>query len=256
MSNLKGKLLLPNLSAAGTGIGLNVFNPRTYANAFQTWREKRKSTAPKKEKVPFRQNKQLHKTLSSIAVGIVLFLVGCVLGTWQDQQNYLYDAGLQAYKLASAADEEDNPIQTPQDQAKAFVFAYKALDASMAVYKFRGGQGWLARFLYPKPDRHIAALASFQKGKILIRMQKAKEAVAALKGYLELNPAGSADAYTDDTIVVEYDLELLYQQNPQLQQQEGKGGKGKPGGKDGKGDKPAPDADPNAQPGHMPLTKM
>jgi hypothetical protein len=255
MSNIKGKLRLPNFTSMGMEIGLNIFDPRTYASALHTWREHRRAFAPKKEKVPFRKNKQLHKTLGSLIMGIFLFVVGGALGTWQDQQNYFYDAGLQAYKFASTAGSEDSPIQTPQEQAKAFVFAYKALDASMAVYKYRGGEGWLARFLYPKPDRHIAALASFQKGKILIRLQKGKEAVEALKTYLMLNPAGSTDAYTDDTIVVEYDLELLYQQNPQMQQQEGKGA-GKPGGKGGKGDKPAPDADPNGQPGHVPQTKM
>ncbi|CAM5998896.1 unnamed protein product [Sphagnum balticum] len=190
-----------------------------------------------------------------MSAGVVLLLSGSALGTWQDQQNYFYDLGLQAYKLASTAGAEDNPIQTPQDQAKAFVIAYKAFDASMAVYKFRSGEGWMARFLYPRPDRHLAALASFQKGKILIRVQKPKEAIAALKTYLMLNPAGSSDAYTDDTIVVEYDLELLYQQTPQLQQEEGKG-QPQPNGKDGKGDKPAPDADPSNQPGHVPQTKM
>jgi hypothetical protein len=238
----------------GMKIGLNVFNPLTYVPAFQTWRNQRSNAATKKEKLPFRQNKKLHKTLASIGVGVILFLAGGVLSSWQDQQNYFYDAGLQAYKLAATAGNDDNPIQTPQDQAKAFAFAYRAFDASMAVYKTRGSDGWLARFMLPKPDRHVAALAAFQKGKILIRLQKPKEAVAALKTYLQLNPAGSTDAYVDDTIVVEYDLELLYLQNPQLQQQEGKG-QGK-GGKSGKGDKPAPDANPSDQAGHTSQTKM
>ena len=103
----------------------------------------------------------------------------------------------------------------------------------------------------------LAAQASFQKAKSLLRANQAAPAVQAFKESLELNSGNlylgrdltekEYQAFREAALIVKYDLELLFKNNPEQAQKQGKG-KGKPG--DGKKDgKPVPGEDPGAMPG-------
>jgi hypothetical protein len=89
---------------------------------------------------------------------------------------------------------------------------------------------------------------------VLIRAQQIPAAVDAFKESLMINPGNGytgmsvddanrmqAEAYT-----VKYDLELLFKNNPDQAQKQGKG---KPKDGDGQGGKPVPGNDPGSQPG-------
>ncbi len=158
-----------------------------------------------------------------VALGIVLFGLSLFLSCWDDNQVRLYKVGLESYSLAKSLGEEDSPVKTPADQAKALASACEAFKASAEVYEARKDAPWLVQFVYPHADRHLAALASFQYGKCNAWRDKPIEAVAGLKNYLILNPGGDSDQYPLDTLIVQYDLELVYSHNPDLQQEEGKG---------------------------------
>ena len=177
--------------------------------------------------------------IATVIVGALIFTGGLYLNAWRDAQYALYNQGLSAYRSGD--------VQV----------AIKYFDQSLAVYKTRRQSTWIERFIYPKPDKELAAQASFQKAKSLLRANQAAPAVQAFKESLELNSGNlylgrdltekEYQAFREAALIVKYDLELLFKNNPEQAQKQGKG-KGKPG--DGKKDgKPVPGEDPGAMPG-------
>ncbi|HEY9774579.1 MAG TPA: hypothetical protein V6C81_12320 [Planktothrix sp.] len=176
--------------------------------------------------------------LAGLIAGLLLLFYGLGLAMWQSPQVYYYNLGVKLYAGG------DLP------------HAVQSFDRSLSAYKSSARNStWLERFVYPKPDRELAALADFQKGKVLIRAQQGQPAVDALEESLMLNPgngygddvsAPDAVRMHEEALVVKYDLELLFKNNPSLAQQQGKG-KGK--GKGDKGDKQVPGTEPGKQPG-------
>ncbi len=183
------------------------------------------------------------KWLATIFAGFLCLGLGYQLLTWPDSQVAYHNAGLSAYQTGNAEE------------------AVKFFDRSLAMYQARSRDNWIERFVYPRPDRELAAQASFHKAKAYLHLQKGKEAVEAFKESLRFNPGNdyenlkgfsgltNADVHrlSEAAKTVKYDLELLFKNNKQLAQGEGKGeGKPKPGDGDPKKQKPGD------QPGQLP----
>jgi hypothetical protein len=135
--------------------------------------------------------------------------------------------------------------------------ANQAFDLSVNLYKRGQRMTYLQRLVYPKPNAEIAALASFQKAKVMIRAQQLPAAVDAMKLSLMINPGdGYSGIALDDAqrlheqaMVVKYDLELLFKNNESLAKAQGKGEPKKGDGDGPPGDKPVPGTDPSTKPG-------
>lgn len=177
----------------------------------------------------------------TVLVGALSFAYGLYLYTWHDGQTETYNAGLVAY-------------QNGDMQA-----AIKFFDQSLGVYRTRQHESWTERFVYPKPDKELAAEAAFHKAKALLRAKQVKPAVESFRESLELNSGNmyqgrglsprEVQEAAENAYIVKYDLYLLFKNNPEQAQQQGKGkGKGKPGDKADQG-KPTPDKDPSGMPG-------
>jgi hypothetical protein len=193
------------------------------------------------------------RTVLCVAVGLIMLGAGVFVALWRDGQAILYNQGLQSYVFAQTAgmNNPDNPVHSGQDRMKMLIQAAKMFDLSVRVYKIESKANWITRFVFPSPDRNLAAKASFRKGNCLEWLGDEKDAVEAYKVYLQLNPGGDNDKDAADTIVDQHNLELVYNHNPDLQKQEGKG-KGN-GNSNGDPDK---QQDPGDKAGHQPHTKM
>jgi tetratricopeptide (TPR) repeat protein len=171
--------------------------------------------------------------LASFA-GSVMFTGGVVLERWRSEQIDFYNAGITAHQAGN----------TQQ--------AVEMFDRSLQAYQRALQARWLERFIYPRPNTELAARASFHKGMALIRAQQAEPAVAALVLSLRLNPGTGRAYYADEAarlselaLIVKYNLELLFNQRPDLAQAQGAGRT--PG--DGSGE---PQRVPGQNPGGMP----
>ncbi len=174
----------------------------------------------------------------TILAGAASLAYGLYLFSWTDSQYELYNQGVAAYQTG--------------DVQKAI----KYFDQSLGVYKARQNETWVERFVYPKPNKEVAAQAAFHKAKALIRAKQGKPAVEAFQESLQLNSgnlyqgrglsAREVQEAEENAKVVKYDLELLFKNNPSLAQGQGKG-KPKPG--DGKGDQQVPGDQPGKMPG-------
>jgi len=177
--------------------------------------------------------------VATVIVGAIIFAFGINQRHWFDAQYVYLDKGNAAY-------------QTDDVQQ-----AIKFYDQSLGAYKSRlRAETWPDRFLYPKPDRQVAAQAAFHKAMALLKAKQAEAAVQAFQESLQLNPGDmyegtlspkQQEAAREQAYVVKYDLMLLFKSQPQLAQAQGKG-KGKPGDKPGEG-KPVPSDDPSSKPG-------
>jgi hypothetical protein len=197
------------------------------------------------------------KTALTVSAGVLLLGFGVFTGLWQDGQAVTYNSGLQAYVYAQTAgkDNPKNPVKTAEDRQKALKHAAQMFDLSTQVYGLESRSSWLERFLFPHPDRLLAARASFREGNCWLWLGDEKAAVAAYKQYLQLNPGGIYDTASGDTFTDQHNLEIVYNHNPALQQGEGKGqGKGNQDGQKGK--QQSPGDDPSNQAGHSTHTKM
>ena len=169
-------------------------------------------------------------------IGALMLLGAFTLATWENVQVKDFNAGLSAY------------------QAGDMKRAATAFDKSLNAYKAAvAGEYPLHDYIYPAPDRSIAARASFQKAKALLQLKQGAAALDAFKESLMLNPGNAysdmlldrAKAMESEARYTEYDLELLFKNNPAAAQQEGKGkgnGKGQPGNQQV----------PGTEPGNMP----
>ena len=174
----------------------------------------------------------------TILAGAASLAYGLYLFSWTDSQYELYNQGVVAYQTG--------------DVQKAI----KYFDQSLGVYKARQNETWVERFVYPKPNKEVAAQAAFHKAKALIRAKQGKPAVEAFQESLQLNSGNlyqgrgltprEVQEAEENAKVVKYDLELLFKNNPSLAEGQGKG-KPKPG--DGKGDQQVPGDQPGKMPG-------
>jgi|AGTN01.3.fsa_nt_gi hypothetical protein len=179
--------------------------------------------------------------VAALVTGLLVFGSGFKLLSWQDSQVGFYNQGLAAYQSGDAKT------------------ALQFFDKSLGVYRQRTRLTWSERFFYPAANREYAALASFHKAKALLHLRQAEPAVEAFKESLRLNPGNSYDKLagfehasqkdvnrlTEEALVVKYDLELLFKNNKQMADGQGKG-KPKPGQP---GDKKQPGQQPGQQPG-------
>lgn len=175
----------------------------------------------------------------TVIAGILTFSAGLYCYQWSDNERILYNQGLAAYRSGD--------LQT----------AIKFSDQALAAYKARRQLTWTERFVFPKPDKPLAAQAAFLKGRALLKAGQVEPAVKAFKESLELN---SGNLYVGESLteqeyqllreaamVVKYDLELLFKNSPEQAEKQGKPKPGK--GKPDKGDKPVPGEDPGNMPG-------
>ncbi len=172
--------------------------------------------------------------LLAFFAGSVMFAGGVMLERWRSEQIDFYNAGITAHQAGN----------TEQ--------AVEMFDRSLNAYQRALQARWLERFIYPRPNTELAARASFHKGMALIMAQQAEPAVAALVLSLRLNPGAGRAYYADDAarlselaLVVKYNLELLFNQRPDLAQSQGAGRR--PG--DGSGQ---PQRVPGQNPGSTP----
>jgi tetratricopeptide (TPR) repeat protein len=177
--------------------------------------------------------------IATVIIGALIFSYGLYLYSWRDAQIAQYNQGIAAYRSG------DHQV------------AVKYFDTSLSTYKGRQDLNWMERFIYPKPDKELAALASFHKAKSLLRLNQAPPAVQAFKESLELNSGNlylgrdltekEYQVFREAAMVVKYNLELLFKNDPQQAQKQGKGkGKGNGPPQDGK---PVPGDDPGSMPG-------
>ncbi len=183
----------------------------------------------------FRRRRNRWLALGSF-LGALMLLGGMHLHSYKNVQAEAYNAGLVAYQAG--------------DMEKAV----QLFDRSVDAYRSAGQANALDSAVYPQPDRALAALADFQKAKALLQLKKAPAAVDALKESLALNPgngyksdisAAEAERLAADARFTQYDLELLFKNNPDQAKQQGKG-KGNPGKPS---DKQLPGTEPGDQPG-------
>lgn len=157
-------------------------------------------------------------------------------------------------------------LQTPQTQwYNRGVIAYNTGNYDLAVNNFDKSIAEFAKdpntkgaFTAPN-SVEMAALAQFQKFKALLKMKNGKLAVIAIKEALKLSTDLNLAKYKlsdtqlqkikEDRIVFQTDLEILFHQQKDLQEQEGKGKGNKPGQP---GDKPADDPSKGSGSGKTP----
>jgi len=185
--------------------------------------------------------------LAALFAGSLILAYGVALSFWQNTQYDSYNRGTALFTQALEARDEATAMA-------ALTEAIQSFDQSIAAYKAESQGDWYHRFTYPKPDRELAALAYFHKAKALLFMQKGPQAVEAFKESLKLNPGNGYEGMSleqaqrmfEQAMVVKYDLELLFKNNPSLAQQQGKG---KPGQGQGEGNQQVPGTQPGTQPG-------
>lgn len=167
--------------------------------------------------------------------GALLLAGGYHLLSWRSPQIDYYNLGIKAYKKGDM----------PQ--------AVQHFDRSVAAYRAATQASWLHRFVYPQPDKELAAMACFHKGKAHLQNRQGELAVESFKESLRYNPGNLYLSLTpaelkrlsEEALTVKYDLEMLFKSRPDLASQQGKGkGRGK-----ADGNKQAPGSEPGTQPG-------
>jgi len=148
--------------------------------------------------------------LAGIVVGTAMVGAGVWLSNYRSQQVENYNLGILAMH---------------QGDLRAAVLSF---ERSVQHFNRERQFDWLGRFILPAPSIELAARASFLRGMALIRNQQAEAAVAALQESLRLNPGSGRAASLDEarrlqelSLVVKYNLELLFNQNPDLAHRQG-----------------------------------
>lgn len=183
----------------------------------------------------FRKKRNRWLGLGSL-IGALMLAGAFHLSTWKNLQVEDFNGGLQAY---TAGD-----MKT----------AVQLFDKSIAAYKAEVSAEYPGRdYIYPEPDVSLAARANFQKAKALLQLKQGPAALEAFKQSLLFNAGNAYNAkllhrvaeLEQEARYTEYDLELLFKNNPAMAQQEGKG-KGKGQGQ------PQNQQVPGTEPGNMP----
>lgn len=175
--------------------------------------------------------------LASFLVGFILTFSGWMLWENQSAQTIWYNRGLIAYNTGN------------------YDLAVENFDKSFAAY-----QSALSEKKSPLvagPSVEQAALAQFHKFKALLKMKNGKLAVISIKESLKVSTELNLSRFQLDEaelkrireqrIIAQTDLEILFKQQQQMAEQEGKGKGNKPG-KPGE-DKQAQDPSKGSNPG-------
>ena len=168
--------------------------------------------------------------------GMLMLLGGYHLSNWKSLQSENFNAGLTAYNEGSMLE------------------AVQFFDRSLSTYRDTASdENVLTHYIYPAPDRGLAARAYFQKAKALLALEQPEAALEAYRESLLLNPGNGYNNIALETVrqlerearYTQYDLELLFANDEKLGQQEGKSGEdNKPGNSQ------VPGSEPGSQPGN------
>ncbi|MBA3859324.1 MAG: hypothetical protein C0507_20665 [Cyanobacteria bacterium PR.3.49] len=167
-------------------------------------------------------------------VGMMMLGAGWMFSTYRSMQIESYNSGIAAMRAG--------------DHRTAVL----SFERSVQHFNRARQMNWIGRFFLPAPDIELAARASFNRGMVLIQTRQAEAAVAALQESLRFNPSGGRAASVSEahrlqelSYVVKYNLELLFNQNPQLAHSQG----ATRNPRDGDGE---PRRVPGENPGNMP----
>lgn len=177
--------------------------------------------------------------IASFLLGFVLSMTGWVWWENQTPQTQWYNRGLIAYNTGN------------------YELAVENFDKSFAAFQAAKKEKNSA-FEAPA-SVEMAAQAQFQKFKALLKMKNGKLAVIAAKESLKLSTSYNLGQFKlseselkriyEQRIIVQTDLEILFKQEQQMAEQEGKGKGNKPGKP---GDKPADDPSNGSAAGKSP----
>ena len=168
--------------------------------------------------------------------GMLMLLGGYHLSNWKSLQSENFNAGLTAYNEGSMLE------------------AVQFFDRSLSTYRDRASnENVLTHYIYPTPDRGLAARAYFQKAKALLALEQPEAALEAYRESLLLNPGNGYSNIALETVTqlerearyTQYDLELLFANDEKLGQQEGKSSQD-----DKPGNSQVPGSEPGSQPGN------
>ncbi len=164
------------------------------------------------------------KRFATVAIGLAVMVSGVYVYSFGDAQTSYYNQGIAAYAAASVAGQPGSPIHSEAEMKRTLGQARQMFERSRQAYKANSvGGPWLKRFLSPQPDQHLAAMAAFQEAKCYLVLGQANLAVKSFQTYLQINPGGSADEHIEDTLVDQYDLEMLLKANPSAGSGQGQG---------------------------------
>lgn len=184
-------------------------------------------------------------TVLTVVFGLLGSAGGLYLHFWADYQASLYNQGLAQYRTLE------------------FTEAAKSFERSIIAFEHAGDRQWLERFVYPKPDREVAALAALHLGNALLRQKNIPKAIKAFKKSIRLNPGtgySSLPGYPQELSpedltrlakqaeIAKYNLELLLRNTPDDEQKEGPGNKLEAEEKEEEKDQ-IPQIAPGSQPG-------
>lgn len=157
----------------------------------------------------------------TLAMGMLLTASGLYLIFWQDNQMNSYNQGVALYR------------------ALKFEDSLRAFGRAEAAYKGSLDRSWLENFIYPKPDREVAALTLTHKANALLRLLKIESAIKAYKEAIRLNPGSGyfeipgfkelqlkqSDVLRlkEQARIAKYNLELLLRNTPEEPEKKGKG---------------------------------
>ena len=184
-------------------------------------------------------------TVLTVVFGLLGSAGGLYLHFWADHQASLYNQGLAQYRTLE------------------FTEASKSFERSIIAYEHAGDRQWMERFVYPKPDREVAALAALHLGNALLRQKNIPKAIKAFKKSIRLNPGtgySSLPGYPQELSpedltrlakqaeIAKYNLELLLRNTPDDEQKQGPGNKLEAEEKEEEKDQ-IPQIAPGSQPG-------
>ena len=184
-------------------------------------------------------------TALTIVFGLIGTFGGLYLFFWADHQVSLYNQGLAQYRTLEF-----------KESAKSF-------ERSIVAYEHAGDRQWLERFVYPAPDREVAALAALHLGNALLRQKDVPRAIKAFQKSIRLNPGtgySSLPGYpvelspkdltrlTRQAEIAKYNLELLLRNSPEENEKKGPGNKLEAEDKEEEEDQ-IPQIAPGSQPG-------
>lgn len=169
---------------------------------------------------------------ASVLAGSAFLSAGILLVDWRNAQIDAYNDGIRMLANGDA------------DAQNAFA-------QSLIHYERMYRRSWGERFVFPSPDRELAARAAFMRGLALQQARQQEAAVSAFLLSLRLNPGSVGGGSAEDArrrdelaLLVKYNLELLFNARPDLANQQGVGRQGQ-----GQGE---PQRVPGQNPGNLP----
>jgi tetratricopeptide (TPR) repeat protein len=146
----------------------------------------------------------------ALVLGCLMIVGGTHLERWRSPQ-------VDFFNLGQLALSEQNPEA-----------ALELFDHSLSAYEQTRNDDWFERFVFPDADLELAARAHFLRGIAFVMSGDALGAVEAFQASLKLNPGNgyatdlpSQQRLEDLALLVKYNLELLFSENPTLARRQG-----------------------------------